>query len=258
MAEGVIDVLEIVEIEEVCRYLFTAFGPVKRLFELLIEEGAVGQAGKSVVMRHVGDLGLGAALVGDVLMRRHCSTVGHGPNRNGEAASVAELAVEMAEGVVAAAQHAAHDVVGRHFRLQAVGHPMLDNLLQRGAGLHLRRGKVVDFGISVVAQHEPMLGIEHRQALDDVVECCIELVILRPQLFLFELEQFVLLLELFVEPLQLGFPIVEFGQRGRPLGGCNASFAVDVLLVKDFVPTMRGRRAADRVGNAAMRSIGRD
>ena len=89
-------------------------------------------------------------------------------------------------------------------------------------------------------------------------ECRIELVILRPQLLLFELEQFVLLLELVVEPLQLGFPIVEFGQRGRPLGGCNASFAVDVLLVKDFVPTMRGRRAADRVGNAAMRSIGRD
>ena len=94
VAEGVVDVLEVVEIEEVCRYLFTAFGPGKRLFELLIEQDAVGQAGERVVMRHVGDLGLGAALLGDVLMRRDRSAVGHRPHRDGEAAAVAELAVE--------------------------------------------------------------------------------------------------------------------------------------------------------------------
>ena len=58
MAEGIVDVLEIVEIRKMCSHNFAAFGPVKRLFELLIEEGAVGQAGESIVMRHVGDLGL--------------------------------------------------------------------------------------------------------------------------------------------------------------------------------------------------------
>ena len=107
MAERVVDVLEVVEIEKMRGHFFAAFGPGERLFELLIEQDAVGQAGQGIVMRHVGDLGLGAALLGDVLMRRDRSAVGHRPHRDGEATAVAELAVEMPEGVVAPAQHAA-------------------------------------------------------------------------------------------------------------------------------------------------------
>ena len=127
---------------------------------------------------------------------------------------------------------------------------MLDNLLQRGAGLHLLRCEVVDFGIPAVAQHEPVLGVEHRQALHDVVECRIELVILRPQLLLFELEQLVLLFELIVQPLQLRFTMVELGQRGRLLSVAMVLSPLTSCSRRASSRTMQGRRATDRVDYA--------
>ena len=39
----------------------------KRLLQPLVEQHAVGQAGQRIVQRHVRDLGLRAALLGDVL-----------------------------------------------------------------------------------------------------------------------------------------------------------------------------------------------
>ena len=69
MAQRVVDVLEVVEVEQVDRHHLAALDARERLLEPLVEQHAVGQVGQRVVQRHVRDLGLGAALLGDVLVR---------------------------------------------------------------------------------------------------------------------------------------------------------------------------------------------
>ena len=177
MAERVVDGLEVVEVEQVRGDDLAALDAGKRLLQPLVEQHAVGQAGQRIVMRHVRDLGLGAALLGDVLMRRDRAAVGHRLHRDGDAAAVAELAVELAEAAsVAPAQHAArrsHRPTLSDFRPLAMRCSMI--CFSVVPGLHLLRSEPVDFGVAAVAQHQAVLGVEHRQALDDVVERRIEL-----------------------------------------------------------------------------------
>ena len=97
MTERIVDVLEVIEIEDVGGDDLAALGPCQGLFQLLIEEHAVGQAGQRVVHRHVGDLGLGAPLLGDVMMRGDRAAVGHPLHRDRNAATVAELIEELTE-----------------------------------------------------------------------------------------------------------------------------------------------------------------
>ena len=243
MAQRIVDGLEVVEIEEVSRDVFAALGPGEGLLEVLVEQDPVGQAGQRIMMGHVRDLGLGAALLGDVLMRGDRAAVGHRPHGDGDAAAVAELAVEVAETGLSPPQHAAHDVVGRHFRREAVGDAIFDDLLKSGAGLHLRRRKPIDLGVAAVGQHEPVLGIEHRQALDDVVQRRIELVVLRAKLLFFQLQQFVLLLELGEEPLPFALAVVELDQRRLCLGSCTGGLVeMEARGIESFgiVGSMRG------------------
>ena len=44
-------------------------------FEALAEQHAIGQIGEGVMMRHVGDARLDAALLGDILVGRNAATV---------------------------------------------------------------------------------------------------------------------------------------------------------------------------------------
>ena len=70
MAQRVVDVLEVVEIEQMDGHHVAALDARQRLFEPLVEQHAVGKAGERVVQRHVRDLGLRAALLGDVHVGR--------------------------------------------------------------------------------------------------------------------------------------------------------------------------------------------
>ena len=71
MAERVVDRLELVEIEMMQRHDFVAAHPRQRLFEPFVQQHPVGQIGQGIVMRHVLDLDLGPALLGDVLVGRN-------------------------------------------------------------------------------------------------------------------------------------------------------------------------------------------
>ena len=77
MAQRVVDGLEVVEVEQVDGHDLAALDARQRLLEPLVEQHAVGQAGQRIVQRHVRDLGLRAALLGDVLVRGDRAAVGH-------------------------------------------------------------------------------------------------------------------------------------------------------------------------------------
>ena len=98
----------------------------------IVEQDAVGQAGQRVVQRHVGDLGLGAALLGDVLVGGDRAAVGHRLHGDGDRAPVAELAHELLDiAGVALAQQLVHQLLGRPVGGQPVVEAMLDQLAQR-------------------------------------------------------------------------------------------------------------------------------
>ena len=91
MAQRVVDVLEVVEVEQVGGHDLAALDARQRLLQALVEQHAVGQAGQRVVQRHVRDLGLRAALLGDVLVRGDGAAVGHRLHGHGDVAAVAQL-----------------------------------------------------------------------------------------------------------------------------------------------------------------------
>ena len=57
----------------------------------MAQEGPVGQVGQPVVMRHVRDARLDAALLGDVLVCRNAAAVGQRTDRVRDRAAVGEL-----------------------------------------------------------------------------------------------------------------------------------------------------------------------
>ena len=91
MAERVVHGLEVVEIEQVDRHHLAAPHAREGVLEPLVQQHAVGQIGERVVQRHVHDLGLGAALVGDVLMRDDVPAVRRLPVADVDDAPVGQL-----------------------------------------------------------------------------------------------------------------------------------------------------------------------
>ena len=77
MAKRIVDVLEQVKVDEVARNDLTLFSASDGIFESLIEQRPVGQARQCIVQGHVGDLRLGSALLGNVLVRSDHSAVVH-------------------------------------------------------------------------------------------------------------------------------------------------------------------------------------
>ena len=67
MAEGVVDVLELIQVEKANREpLLLALAQIDRGGELVAEIRAIAQLGERVVMSEIGDLGLGPLSLGDV------------------------------------------------------------------------------------------------------------------------------------------------------------------------------------------------
>ena len=90
----------------------------------------------------------------------------------------------------------------------AVGKAILEDLPQRGAGRNLLGGQPVHLGIAAVADDEPLLGVEHGQALQHVVHCRIELLVALIEFMLALLQELVLPGQLGIELLALGDVLV--------------------------------------------------
>ena len=91
MAERVVDVLELVEIETQHREPLAALDMGQRFAEALAQQQAVRQVGESVVARHVGDLHFRAPPLGDVLVGRDPAAAVHRLTDHRDGASVLEL-----------------------------------------------------------------------------------------------------------------------------------------------------------------------
>lgn len=74
VAQGVVDGLELVEIDVVDREHPALF---ERLLEALAEQGAIGEVRQRVVVRHMRDLQFRFALLGDVFVGRDPPEIGH-------------------------------------------------------------------------------------------------------------------------------------------------------------------------------------
>ncbi len=115
------------------------------------------------------ELLLVAQALGHVLARGDPAAVAHRARDRLDDAAVA--AGEKADAGLAAADFAhpaSVDLLGRQARAVASRHPMLDHLPMRDAGLDDIGVEAVDANILLVADDQPLVGAEHREAMGHV------------------------------------------------------------------------------------------
>ena len=141
----------------------------KGLSDPLVEERAIVQARQRIMVRHVLDALLVAPLLGHVLVGRHPAAVGHRAARDGEGAAVAHL-VNRSRCDGRRPHAVAQVFCGRRARIDALLDPPLQDVAQRGSGLHVVGGETVHLGVAIVA-HDDALGlVEHAHALRHVAQ----------------------------------------------------------------------------------------
>ena len=187
MTQRIVDVLEVVEVEQVHGQQLAAPRAREGLLEALVEQHAVGQAGKRVVQRHVHDLGLRAALLGDVLMRDDDAAIGHALAANGNrsgrlSARARNPSWRCARGALAAAPPGPRR---RSCRGSARWRHGIPKICRSGVpGFTWSAVSPYISRIAIVGDDDALLRIEHGKALRHVVQRGIELsVALAQQLF---------------------------------------------------------------------------
>ena len=226
MAQAVVDGLEVVEIEQVHGHDLAAPHAPQRILEPFVEQHAVGQAGQRVVQGHMGDLGLRATLLGDVVMGGHGAAAGHRLGGHGDVAAIAQLVDILGRSLPGDALHSlAHELIGILVVEFAVGDALLDDLAQRRAGLHLLGRQTIHFGIAPVADDETIVTVVHGQALQHVVQGRIELQILAGQPLFLLLQARILLFEAGLQALPLRDVLV--GDDATTVGGTPPQHADD-------------------------------
>ena len=171
MAERIVDVLEAVEVEhEDGERLFPPTQPRAGLLELLHEVGAVGEAGQQIVTRHERDLLLVAPAVGDVLVDgdpaaavdRLVGDLDHPP-----VAQFVDGAIRLVAGDLG---DAGLDIFLRGLRGTAGRDPRLEDRPQRHSRSHIVGAQPVHLGVARIADDEPLLAVEHAQAMGHVFQ----------------------------------------------------------------------------------------
>jgi hypothetical protein len=77
MSQGVVDLLEAIEIQPMHGYGSIAF---ERILQPFAQKHTIGEVGQRIMVRYVLDARLDAPLLGDVLVRRHAAAVGQRAN----------------------------------------------------------------------------------------------------------------------------------------------------------------------------------
>ena len=241
-----------IEIEQQRGHDLAALDAPQRILEPLVEQHAIGQARQRVVQRHVGDLGLGLALLGDVVMRGHGAAVGHRLGGHGDVAAIAQLVGILGHSLPGdALDPVSEQLVGALAPEFTLGDAMLDDLAQCRAGFHLLGRQPVHLGIALVAHDEPLLAVVHGQALQHVVEGGIELDILVRQLLLLRLEQHVLLLEARIQPLALGDVLVRYDAAAAgqsPTRHVDDATVRQLLDARRYVPEVASPTSQEALG----------
>ncbi len=209
MPERIVDGLELVEVEMMDGHQFPRLNPAQRLFESVVQQHPVRQIGQRIVVRHVLDLDLGLALLGDVLMGRDPAAAGHRPVADLDRAPVLQSDDTVFRLVGDRDVVAPADVFfARHGREAAGFDAQVDDLGQLHAGVNAVGRNIIDLDKTIVADDQAVIGIEEAQPLRHVVDGGVELEVPDPQrLFLLPAE-FVLRLQSGIEPFALGDVLV--------------------------------------------------
>ncbi len=138
---------------------------------------AVGQVGQRVVMRHMRDALVGADAFGDVVVGREPAAGGTGLVLDLDQAAVRGLD-DGALGSPGIAQNVV--AIGRDVTVERAGvMAMLDHVAEIGAGLHHVGRQPVHLDVAPVADDQPLVLVEHQQALRHGVHRGVELLLLR-------------------------------------------------------------------------------
>ena len=115
--------------------------------------------------------------LGDVLVREHAPAVRHQLLCNVDDAPVGKI-MHLGFDLAVFGEEIVREPLGLSRRVAAAGDAILQDLAHIGAGPHLLGREAVHLRIERVANHEPLLAVEHGQALRHVVHGRIELRVL--------------------------------------------------------------------------------
>jgi hypothetical protein len=180
MPKRIVHALEAIEIEAVHCDLLVAWYAFEGILDLFPEQAPIGQIRQGIVSRHVVDPLCGKAPFGDVLMRGNPSPAIHRLMDDADDMAVAELGF---------AQHAflgrydRHDASDVGFSIRALdivrAQAVLEQLAQMGTRLGDLARKPVHLAIQVIADDEPLAGVEHHQTDGQVVDRGLQQLLLR-------------------------------------------------------------------------------
>ena len=172
MAERVVDVLEMIEIEAEHRELIAAPDEPQRLFELFAEQRPVRQIGQRVMARHMRDLLLGRLPFGDVLEGRDPSAALHGLIDDADRTSVAGHRPGHAVAGLGRGDHAGDELIG--IAIPSSERFLLLEHIEQQAALKRHIGPSHHLGVALVEQQDAAIRIEHAKSLRHVVERGVE------------------------------------------------------------------------------------
>ena len=218
MAEGVVDLLEAVEIDGVDGEPFARAQTRKRLLQPLAHQHAVRQIGQHVVARQVLDLRLRLAPLGDVLVRAYPPAAGHRHVRGRYRAAIVHLLDRVGRGI---------DGGGtiEQIRFRRLPAPYAecdaacDDLAPRDPRLHILGLQPIKRGVALVAHDDTLVLVVHAQALRHVRERRVEQQVARLELLLALLQDPVLALQFLFHgaPLRKVVDGVDLIARAEPL-----------------------------------------
>jgi len=176
MAEGVVDLLELIEVDEQQRrHMVAAMLGRQQAADLVAEIDAVGQRREFVIAGQVADAGLRIAPLGDVLEQYHGAAAGHRLERPRHVAAARRIRIGRDHVAGLGVVDLGQDHLAARRRNRTGYDAGIDDVGRAGAALHEIVGQVHHLAEAVVHHRKAAVGAEHAQAMRHVVERGVEL-----------------------------------------------------------------------------------
>ena len=176
MAERVVDLLELVEVDEQQRrQLIGALLGGKQAADLVAEIDPVGQRGEFVVARQMADARFGVAPLGDVFQEHDGAAAGHRLERPRQRTAAHRIGIGGDHVAGLGILDFGEDHLAAGSRDRAGENAGVDDVGGTGAALDEIVGQLHHLAEAVIHHREPAVGAEHAQPVRHVVERGVEL-----------------------------------------------------------------------------------
>ena len=229
VAEHVVDVLEVVEIEIKHRELLAALDGVQCALQPLLQQDAVRQIGQRVMSAHMHDLFLGLAALSDVFVGRDPAAARHWNIHDPDDAAVGQFEDAIDLGSEPDRCHHALIIFLRVAPEGLAGFAQTQEIEDREPDFELAGREEIHLLEALVPKDELALRVEHQQGLRHIVDGDVKAEVLRAQLLLARLQRHGAFLD---HPFETAVELVQFldHQRDRAVGAA----AVAIRLVVSF------------------------